>query len=298
MVTSWLRNGGKGAPRSNRYSYTVINNLLRAVPRTGQEVKDAVDEAITACSEPFDMLESIEDARQAAEDAQSEFDKDKWVARGLKELRSVSLNFFPSRTSLTNCFVDRAYFFLILLMCYLNETRPDTWRELGQTSSYEDFVRQRPVFKTIERELDSAGIDALVPLERPLADGAASNDEVADFVAQRSGRVLSAFTLLKSDFFSGLQKMSLPEKIDGSPNFRRVPLGFSTGVHDGTKSAADATEENGPLVYGSGMPTADGLRRALERMGAKEMPITWTSMREEPVLYVSSLHCAQALHDD
>jgi len=172
-------------------------------------------------------------------------------------------------------------------MCYLNETRPDTWRELGQTSSYEDFVRQRPVFKTIERELDSAGIDALVPLERPLADGAASNDEVADFVAQRSGRVLSAFTLLKSDFFSGLQKMSLPEKIDGSPNFRRVPLGFSTGVHDGTKSAADATEENGPLVYGSGMPTADGLRRALERMGAKEMTITWTSMREEPVLYVS-----------
>jgi len=87
MVMSWLRNGGKGAPRSNRYSYTVINNLLRAVPRTGQEVKDAVDEAITACSHPFDMLESIEDARQAAEDAQSEFDKEKWVARGLKELR-------------------------------------------------------------------------------------------------------------------------------------------------------------------------------------------------------------------
>lgn len=185
---------------------------------------------------------------------------------------------------------DRAYFFLILLMCYLNETRPDTWRQLGQTSSYEDFVRQRPVFKTIERELDAAGIDALVPLERPVTDGAASNDEVADFVAQRSGRVLSAFTLLKSDFFSGLQKMSLPERVDGAPNFRRVPLGFSSGTHDGSKSATDATAENGPLVYGTGMPTADGLKKALERMGAKEMTITWTSMREEPVLYVSRLH--------
>ncbi|GAA5906325.1 uncharacterized protein JCM6883_005515 [Sporobolomyces salmoneus] len=263
MVTDWLRHGPK-PPRSNRSSYTVINNLLRAVPRTGQEVKDAVDEAITACGHPFDMLESIEDARQAAEDAQSDFEKEKWVARGLKELR--------------------AYFFLILLMCYLNETRPETWRDLGQTSSYEDYIRQRPVFKTIERELDSARIEALVPLERPLTDGAASNDEVADFVAQRSGRVLSAFTLLKSDFFSGLQKMSLPERVDGAPNFRRVQLDFSAAVNDGTKS----TNENGPLVYGTGMPTTDGLRRALEKMGAKEMTVTWTSMREEPVLYIRS----------
>lgn len=185
--------------------------------------------------------------------------------------------------------LDRAYFFLILLMCYLNETRPDTWRELGQTSSYEDFVRQRPVFKTIERELDSAGIEALVPLERPLTDGTASNDEVADFVAQRSGRVLSAFTLLKSDFFSGLQKMSLPERVDGAPNFRRVHLDFSAAANDGTSKTASSSEpasQSGPLVYGTGMPTADGLRRALEKMGAKEMTTTWTSMREEPVLYV------------
>lgn len=171
-------------------------------------------------------------------------------------------------------------------MCYLNETRPETWRELGQTSSYEDFIRQRPVFKTIEKELDTAGIEALVPLERPLTDGVASNDEVADFVAQRSGRVLSAFTLLKSDFFSGLQKMSLPERVEGSPNFRRVSLAFSSGLQDGSKSAVDATSENGPLVYGTGMPTSEGLARALEKMGAKEMTVTWTSMREEPVLYV------------
>jgi hypothetical protein len=88
MVTNWLRHGPK-APRSKRSSYTVINNLLRAVPRTGQEVKDAVDEAITACGHPFDMLESIEDARQSAEDAQSDFEKEKWIARGLKELRYV-----------------------------------------------------------------------------------------------------------------------------------------------------------------------------------------------------------------
>ncbi|GAA5966606.1 hypothetical protein JCM21900_001467 [Sporobolomyces salmonicolor] len=262
LVLNWLRHGGKGAPRSHRYSYTVINNLLRAVPHTGAEVKNAVDQAITVCGHPFDLLSSIEDARQHAEDAKTDFEREKWIARGLRELR--------------------AYFFLLLLTCFLTETRPETWRDLGQSSSYEDFVRQRPVFKTIERELDLAGIDALTPLERPLlGDGTASNDEAAEFVAKRGGRVLSAFTLLKSDFFSGLQKMSLPERVDGAPNFRRVPLSFAAN--------ANKDSDSGPVVYGTGMPTVEGLRRALERMGARATDISWTSMREEPVLYVLRL---------
>ncbi|GAA5942648.1 hypothetical protein JCM1841_006801 [Sporobolomyces salmonicolor] len=261
LVLNWFRHGGKGAPRSHRYSYTVINNLLRAVPHTGAEVKNAVDQAITVCGHPFDLLNSIEDARQHAEDAKTDFEREKWIARGLRELR--------------------AYFFLLLLTCFLTETRPETWRDLGQSSSYEDFVRQRPVFKTIERELDLAGIDALIPLERPLlGDGTASNDEAAEFVAKRGGRVLSAFTLLKSDFFSGLQKMSLPERVDGAPNFRRVPLSFAAN--------ANKDSDSGPVVYGTGMPTVEGLRRALERMGARATDISWTSMREEPVLYVRS----------
>lgn len=38
-------------------------------------------------------------------------------------------------------------------------------------------------------------------------------DEVSQVVANRSGAILSAQTILKSDFFSGLQKQSLPEYV-------------------------------------------------------------------------------------
>lgn len=38
----------------------------------------------------------------------------------------------------------------MLFVAFLNESRPETWRDLGRTSSYEEFVKQRPVFQTIE----------------------------------------------------------------------------------------------------------------------------------------------------
>jgi hypothetical protein len=68
------------------------------------------------------------------------------------------------------------------------------------------------VFETFEKELNGAGANALKPLERlEVSDGMAMPDEVARIVANRSGVMLSASTILKSDFFSNLQKMSLPE---------------------------------------------------------------------------------------
>ncbi|POY76292.1 hypothetical protein BMF94_0487 [Rhodotorula taiwanensis] len=292
LLQDWFRSGGKiSAPRSERPSYTVINNLLRVV-KNGFEVKNAVDAAITACGEPFDLLDAIEDARQKAEDAEGE-ERERWLARGLRDLRG--------------------YFFLHLFMAFLNESRPETWRELGQSANYEEFVKQRPVFHTIEKELDKAGIDALVPIKQQIATGTAFDDEIAEFVSQRRGRILSAFTLLKSDFFSGLQKMSLPERVDGAPNFRRVPLSVAgseatrtPGPHSrpGTpkplgKSATVSTSTgiSGPSVYGLGMPTVDGLRNALHRMGAETIPILWQSLREEPVLYISGRPHVLRLYD-
>lgn len=68
------------------------------------------------------------------------------------------------------------------------------------------------MFKTFENEMLAHGADSLKPLERmDVADGIALPDEIATTVANRSGTVLSASTILKSDFFSNLQKMSLPE---------------------------------------------------------------------------------------
>jgi hypothetical protein len=60
-------------------------------------------------------------------------------------------------------------------------------------------------------------INALKPLERiDVANGEAHPDEVNQVVMNRSGSILSASTILKSDFFTNLQKMTLPECVHDS----------------------------------------------------------------------------------
>lgn len=82
--------------------------------------------------------------------------------------------------------------------------------QLNPRKSYADWCRL--VIKTFEKELLAEGTDALKPLKRvDLADGIALPDEVTHVVTNRSGSILSASTILKSDFFTNLQKMSLPE---------------------------------------------------------------------------------------
>lgn len=68
------------------------------------------------------------------------------------------------------------------------------------------------VIKTFEKDLLTDDLNALKPLERvDLVEGVAFPDEVQKVVAQRKGSILSASTILKSDYFSNLQKRSLPE---------------------------------------------------------------------------------------
>lgn len=247
-----------------RPSYQVINNLLRVI-RGGLEVKFSVDNAVELCSQTFDLHKAIESAKIAADEAVDERQKRKESVKGLHHLRQ--------------------YFELIIFQAYLNVTQPDTWRDL---ETFENFVKARPVFKTFEKELDVDDANALKPLERvEVSDGVAMPDEVVRIVANRAGAVLSASTILKSDFFSNLQKMSLPERIEGSPNFRRIPLVLWAGSGAESQNYTHARTE---YVCGSGMPTAEGLRRALKRVGASpEGPNVafWTSLREEPVLYVN-----------
>lgn len=101
------------------------------------------------------------------------------------------------------------YFELIILQAYLSVTPSATWRDL---ETFEHFVRTRPVFRTFQQGLKAAGADALKPLERvDVGEDPAAIDEVNLVVANRAGAVLSAATILKSDLFSNLQKMSLPE---------------------------------------------------------------------------------------
>ena len=68
------------------------------------------------------------------------------------------------------------------------------------------------VIKTFKKELFAEGINALKPLKHvDLVDGITLPDEVTNIVTNRSGSILSASTILKSNFFMNLQKMSLLE---------------------------------------------------------------------------------------
>lgn len=141
------------------------------------------------------------------------------------------------------------------------------------------------MLKTFEKELVAEGLAALNPLNRvDISEGVALPDEVTKIVTNRSGSVLSASTILKSDFFSNLQKMTLPEsvafsrsiirlvtdpvltyrRIDGSPNFRRVPLMLHPISSRSGPNSPDSVEfvagneHDNKWVCGSGMPTVQG----------------------------------------
>ncbi|KAI9463218.1 inositol hexakisphosphate-domain-containing protein [Lactarius psammicola] len=273
MLSSVLSHDGlSGDPPLRRQSFQVINNLLRVI-RKGPVVKGAVDDAIDQCAEVFNLRDSIEEARIRAEHATDEREKRSFAQRGLQNLRR--------------------YFELIVFQAYLQSTEPDT---LQTYQTFEAFVKSLPVIKTFEKELLAEGIDALKPLKRvDLADGIALPDEVTNVVTNRSGSILSASTILKSDFFTNLQKMTLPERIDGAPNFRRVPLALQLISEKGTPPPssiyfAPSSGSNGKNVCGSSLTSCPRLRRALSRVNAGpdgNNRVVWTSLREEPVIYVA-----------
>jgi len=69
------------------------------------------------------------------------------------------------------------------------------------------------------------------------------------------------------DHFEKIQK--LKDKIDGVPNFRRVP---------------------GYKVYCCGQPTQAGFEQAIEKVTEKypkDGPIVWINMRQEPIVYIN-----------
>ncbi|KAI9567360.1 inositol hexakisphosphate-domain-containing protein [Boletus coccyginus] len=255
-------------PVNWRPSYQVVDNFLRIV-RQGPAVKNAVDEAVDRCAVVLNLRESIEEERAKADQATDEKQKRVHTSKGIHNLRR--------------------YFELVVFQAYLQSTEADT---LQSVETFEKFIENRPVIKTFEKDLIVGGLNALIPLER--IDGVAHPDEVKQVVVNRSGSILSASTILKSDFFSNLQKMTLPERIDGSPNFRRLPLTLKLGSSEESipevSIALLKCVDDGKMICGSGMPTVQGLRNALSRVDAGPQGtnmVFWTSLREEPVVYVA-----------
>ncbi|PWN50330.1 hypothetical protein IE53DRAFT_369000 [Violaceomyces palustris] len=262
-------------------SYHVINSLLRVIPK-GLEVKRVVDECIDQCASVVNLRDAIEDARLSAEDTEDEALRRQRVQAGVYNLRR--------------------YFELIIFQAYLSTTPPDT---MGNQPSFKQFVLRQPVFNTISKEFEKIDIETIMPLQKvDVSDGMALSDEVQEVVQNRKGSILSAFTMLKSDFFSGILKLGLPERIEGMPNLRGVPLLLAPSSYSSSSSStfgygglgSTPSTPRTPVMtpgretWGSGMPTLDGLRRGLTRMGASPngpSRVVWTSLREEPVLYVN-----------
>ncbi|KAL8147543.1 hypothetical protein AgCh_005028 [Apium graveolens] len=80
--------------------------------------------------------------------------------------------------------------------------------------------------------------------------------------------VLGRQTVLKSDHCPGCQHPSLPERVDGAPNFREIPC-FP--------------------VYGVANPTVDGILSVISRIGSSKggRSVFLHNMREEPVIYIN-----------
>lgn len=92
--------------------------------------------------------------------------------------------------------------------------------------------------------------------------------EMGIVAVSRTGEVLGSQTVLKSDHCPGCQQPSLPERVEGAPNFREIP-GFP--------------------VYGVANPTVEGIKSVIQRVGSskKGRPVFWHNMREEPVIYIN-----------
>lgn len=117
--------------------------------------------------------------------------------------------------------------------------------------------------------MGALGYASLKPSLMKIAESAGGRPyEMGVVAALRIGQVLGSQTVLKSDHCPGCQNLSLPERVEGAPNFREVP-GFP--------------------VYGVANPTIAGIQSVIRRVGSSKggRPVFWHNMREEPVIYIN-----------
>ncbi|KAJ3335694.1 hypothetical protein HDU93_004652 [Gonapodya sp. JEL0774] len=207
LVIHWL-NGTKPVPsatQASHHSYPIIHSLLRVI-RNGLEIKQVVDDAIDTCAQFVNLRDTINQWRVKAETETEAIPKRRAVRRGVIHLRR--------------------YFVLIIFQAYLNEQEPTLLDELEPFSAWVDRHKE---LKTMHHELLQAeSVTVITPVDhlKP-GDGVALTTEVVQVVNSRCGQVLGPQTIVKADLFPGAQKLTLPERIDGAPNYRRVDLAMA-----------------------------------------------------------------------
>ncbi|KAK8630439.1 hypothetical protein V6N13_079231 [Hibiscus sabdariffa] len=237
-----------------RGEYAVIRSLIRVL-EGGVEGKRQVDKVIDKCASMQNLREAIATYRNS-------------ILRQPDEMkREAALSFFVE-------YLER-YYFLICFAVYIHSERASLRSSSSDHTSFADWMKARPELYSIIRRLlrrDPMGALGYASLKPSLSKSVESADrrphEVGVVAALRNGEVLGSQTVLKSDHCPGCQNVSLPERVEGAPNFREVP-GFP--------------------VYGVANPTIDGIRSVLQRIGSSKggRPAFWHNMREEPVVYIN-----------
>ncbi|KAL3531572.1 hypothetical protein ACH5RR_010894 [Cinchona calisaya] len=237
-----------------RGEYAVIRSLIRVL-EGGVEGKRQVDKVIDKCASMQNLREAIATYRNS-------------ILRQPDEMkREASLSFFVE-------YLER-YYFLICFAVHLHTERESLQTKLPDECSFTDWMKARPELYSIIRRLlrrdpmGALGYSSLKPSLTKFAESADGRPcEMGQVAALRNGEVLGSQTVLKSDHYPGCQDSSLPERVDGAPNFREIP-GFP--------------------VFGVANPTVDGIRSVIQRIGSCKggRPVFWHNMREEPVIYIN-----------
>ncbi|CAL9065489.1 unnamed protein product [Musa banksii] len=236
-----------------RGEYTVIRSLIRVL-EGGAEAKKQVDKVIDKCDSMQNLREAIATYRNS-------------ILRQPDEMkREALLSFFVE-------YLER-YYFLICFAVYIHTERAALHSVSSDQISFSEWMRARPELYSILRRLlrrDPMGALGYSSLKPSLTKISESTDhspyDVGVVAAMRNGEVLGSQTVLKSDHCPGCQNLSLPERVDGAPNFR---------------------EATGFPVYGVANPTVDGIRVVVQRIRSKGgWSVLWHNMREEPVIYIN-----------
>ncbi|XP_047324882.1 paladin-like [Impatiens glandulifera] len=269
------RTGASGIPRSNsigkisgnssfvtdnllnseeairRGEYGVIRSLIRVL-EGGLEGKRQVDKVIDKCSTMQNLREAIGTYRNS-------------ILRQRDEMkREASLSFFVE-------YLER-YYFLICFTVYLHTEKTTHSPTSSGQSSFTHWMKARPeLYSILRRLLRRDPMGALGYTNLNISGAKVTNgrpSEMSVVAALRNGEVLGRQTVLKSDHYPGCQNLTLPDRVEGAPNFREIP-GFP--------------------VYGVANPTIDGIRSVIRRICSSNdaRPVLWHNMREEPVIYIN-----------
>lgn len=334
LIQNWCANKLPYLPTEYvrpRLNYPVIHSLMRTI-RDGAICKSIVDNVIDSCGYLYNIRYLIEHFRQVADtETNDPTERARYLGRASLNLRRYFLliafesylrtHSFKKYGSSIVAFTEKQVRASLnsnnesVDIQNVNNSEGRTLREELNMETFGKWLSRFGEIKSMSELISKQqGHEAIIPVEHNIkpGDGVALSSEVSDVIERRDGSILAKGTILKFDIFPGAQKMTLPDIVDGAPNYRRISLKairsianglFVSGSSDSTSkglysplmvndeiSAFKGNDTTGPAVYGVGMPTLAGIKRVLSKVKSDpngSRSLIWTCLREEPVIYVN-----------